>query len=137
MGIQIKKYLSELNPKQKEVAGLVLFLIIVMVFSFRSTEEVSVKKLGEPEILITPKTIPPEAISDLTELSTDLLNDIWPPLAQPWKGDLNGMIERDRIRILTPFSLGSYYIAISTFSFNGMSSCTTISLNIFLHSSRK
>ncbi|RKZ70903.1 MAG: hypothetical protein DRQ48_05205, partial [Gammaproteobacteria bacterium] len=110
MKIQIKKYLSDLNTSQKEVVGLVLFLIVVMVITFRSSEEVEIKGIAEPDLLITPEAITPESIIDLTELSTDTLNDIWPPLSRPWTGDLDGMIERDRIRVLTPFSLGSYYI---------------------------
>jgi len=110
MKVQIKKYFSDLNSQQKEVAGLVLFLIIIMVFFFRPTEEVVVKKIVEPDLLITSKAVQPESISDLSELSVDTLNDIWPPLSQPWTGDLDGMLERDRIRVLTPFSLGSYYI---------------------------
>ncbi len=89
---------------------MVLFLIIVMVFSFRSNQEVAVKKIGAPDLLITSKTIQPDSISVSPELSVDILNDIWPPLSQPWTGDLDGMLDRDRIRILTPFSLGSYYI---------------------------
>jgi len=59
MKIQIKKYLSDLNPGQKEVIGLILFMIIVMVFTFRSTEEVAVNKALEPDLLITSKSIQP------------------------------------------------------------------------------
>jgi membrane-bound lytic murein transglycosylase MltF len=110
MKVQIKKYFSDLNTQQKEVAGLVLFLIVVIVFFFRPTEQVVVKKIVEPDLLITSKTVQPEIISDLAELSVDTLNDIWPPLSQPWTGDLDGMLDQERIRILTPFSLGSYYI---------------------------
>ena len=110
MKVQIIKYLSDLNTKQREIAGLVLFLIIVIVIFFRPSEEVDIKGIAEPDLLIAPNAITPDSIIDLTELSADTLNDIWPPLSQPWTGDLDGMIERDRIRILTPFSLGSYYI---------------------------
>ncbi|MDJ0944969.1 MAG: transglycosylase SLT domain-containing protein [Kiloniellales bacterium] len=38
------------------------------------------------------------------------LSDVWPPLAEPWTGDLDGMIERGQIRLLTSFSLGTYFI---------------------------
>ena len=110
MKIQIKKYLSDLNPGQKEVVGLILFLIIVMVFTFRSSEDSDIIGVSELEPDITSKILQPESLSDLTELSADSLNDIWPLLSQPWLGDLDGMLDRDRIRILTPFSLGSYYI---------------------------
>jgi membrane-bound lytic murein transglycosylase MltF len=110
MGIQIKKYLSDLNPKQKEVAVLVLILIVVMVFSFRPTKELDIIGVAELEPNITSKTLRPESIADSTELPIDYLNDIWPPLAQPWKGDLDDMLDRGIIRVLTPFSLGSYHI---------------------------
>ena len=115
MEIQIRKYLSDLNTKQKQklIVSLGLFLVIVLVFAFRSPEQVGTKIITKPESLLTSKTIQPQqpkSISDLTELSIDLLNDIWPPLSQPWKGDLDEMIERQLIRILTPFSLGAYYI---------------------------
>ena len=38
------------------------------------------------------------------------LADVWPTLSQPWLGDLEGMIERGEIRLLTTFSLGIYFI---------------------------
>ncbi|GAA4891944.1 transglycosylase SLT domain-containing protein [Ferrimonas pelagia] len=38
------------------------------------------------------------------------LQDVWPVLSQPWGGDLNDMLERGEIRVLTSFTLGWYYI---------------------------
>ncbi len=38
------------------------------------------------------------------------LSDVWPSLSEPWTGDLDGMIERGEIRVLTTFTLGSYFI---------------------------
>ncbi len=38
------------------------------------------------------------------------LADVWPTLSEPWFGDLEGMIERGEIRLLTTFSLGTYFI---------------------------
>jgi membrane-bound lytic murein transglycosylase MltF len=38
------------------------------------------------------------------------LADVWPSVSEPWTGDLEGMLERGEIRVLTAFSLGSFYI---------------------------
>lgn len=38
------------------------------------------------------------------------LEDVWPALAEPRFGDLDVMIERGEIRVLTSFTLGSYFI---------------------------
>lgn len=35
---------------------------------------------------------------------------IWPTLSKPWTGDLDEMIERGEIRVLTTFNLGFYFI---------------------------
>ena len=38
------------------------------------------------------------------------LEDVWPSLSEPAFGDLDAMIERGEIRVLTTFTLGSYFI---------------------------
>jgi membrane-bound lytic murein transglycosylase MltF len=43
--------------------------------------------------------------SDATALA-----EVWPTLAEPWVGDLDGMLERGEIRLLTTFTLGTYFI---------------------------
>ncbi|SDJ64204.1 Membrane-bound lytic murein transglycosylase MltF [Ferrimonas sediminum] len=42
--------------------------------------------------------------------SDDTFADVWPIMASPMTGDLDAMIARGEIRILTTFSLGWYYI---------------------------
>jgi hypothetical protein len=56
--------------------------------------------------------------SDQLSASTDtvdaadatVLAEVWPALAKPWTGDLDGMLERGEIRLLTTFTLGTYFI---------------------------
>jgi hypothetical protein len=38
------------------------------------------------------------------------LEEVWPSVSEPWTGDLDGMLERGEIRVLTALSLGAYYI---------------------------
>jgi len=38
------------------------------------------------------------------------LHDVWPTLSEPRLGDLDAMVERGEIRVLTTFTLGSYFI---------------------------
>lgn len=38
------------------------------------------------------------------------LDDVWPDMAEPRLGDLDEMVARGEIRVLTTFSLGSYFI---------------------------
>lgn len=45
-----------------------------------------------------------------TEVLEAPLDDVWPALSEPKYGDLDAMIERGEIRVLTSFTLGSYYI---------------------------
>ena len=51
-----------------------------------------------------------EDIDSSEENLDKALNDIWPSLSKPWTGDLDGMVERGKIRLLTTFTLGSYFI---------------------------
>ncbi|MFT5500838.1 MAG: membrane-bound lytic murein transglycosylase MltF [Woeseiaceae bacterium] len=45
-----------------------------------------------------------------SDVSDPPLEDVWPALSEPRFGDLDVMIERGEIRVLTTFTLGSYYI---------------------------
>lgn len=38
------------------------------------------------------------------------LEDVWPAMAEPKFGDLDALLDRGEIRVLTSFTLGSYYI---------------------------
>ena len=38
------------------------------------------------------------------------LEDVWPTLSEPRFGDLDAMVKHGEIRVLTSFTLGSYYI---------------------------
>lgn len=54
---------------------------------------------------------PPPVAMDATDAMPEApLEDIWPALSEPWFGDLDAMVERGEIRILTSFTLGSYFI---------------------------
>jgi membrane-bound lytic murein transglycosylase MltF len=48
--------------------------------------------------------------SDAVELPEAPLEDVWPALSEEKFGDLDAMIERGEIRVLTTFTLGSYFI---------------------------
>ncbi|WP_169308267.1 MltF family protein [Ferrimonas aestuarii] len=43
------------------------------------------------------------------ELEPSPLDDVWPVLTEPWGGDLDNMLERGEIRVLTSFGLGWFY----------------------------
>jgi membrane-bound lytic murein transglycosylase MltF len=43
-------------------------------------------------------------------LDAQPLSDVWPTLSDPWTGDLDGMLERGEMRILTVLYPGFYYI---------------------------
>lgn len=59
-------------------------------------EEVSVPSQGPGKFLLTPaeQGLPPELA----------------PITRPWIGDLDGMIERRVVRVLTVFQLGNYFL---------------------------
>jgi membrane-bound lytic murein transglycosylase MltF len=55
---------------------------------------------------------PPPAIvsEENSAISEAPLEDVWPALSEPRFGDLDAMIKRGEIRVLTTFTLGSYFI---------------------------
>jgi ABC-type amino acid transport substrate-binding protein len=76
-------------------------------------------------LVLVPLTAHPESAKETRKASTSSasaertqrddpeeapLADVWPSASEPWTGDLNGILERGEIRVLTPFSLGAYYI---------------------------
>jgi membrane-bound lytic murein transglycosylase MltF len=44
------------------------------------------------------------------DLNEPPLQDVWPALAEPQLGDLDALVERGEIRVLTTITLGSYFI---------------------------
>ena len=51
------------------------------------------------------------AATDSSDRSDEApLTDVWPTLSEPWTGDLDGMVERGKIRLLTTFTLGNFVI---------------------------
>jgi membrane-bound lytic murein transglycosylase MltF len=55
----------------------------------------------------TPPANQKDAMADALEAP---LEDVWPALSEPRFGDLDAMVERGEIRVLTSFTLGSYFI---------------------------
>jgi membrane-bound lytic murein transglycosylase MltF len=54
--------------------------------------------------------IPPVAADLIDDLDETPLGDVWPTLSDGRTGDLDALIEKGEIRILTTFTLGSYFI---------------------------
>ena len=50
------------------------------------------------------------AVGFAQEVHEAPLEDVWPALAEPQFGDLDAMVKRGEIRVLTTFTLGSYFI---------------------------
>ena len=65
-------------------------------------ETVSAEEFAEP-----PPAIQKDALADAPEAP---LEDVWPAMSEPRFGDLDAMVERGEIRVLTSFTLGSYFI---------------------------
>ena len=54
---------------------------------------------------------PPVVVSDeITQTPEAPLEDVWPALSAARLGDLDAMVDRGEIRVLTTFTLGSYFI---------------------------
>ena len=54
---------------------------------------------------------PPVVVSDeITQTPEAPLEDVWPALSAARFGDLDAMVDRGEIRVLTTFTLGSYFI---------------------------
>ena len=50
------------------------------------------------------------AVGYAQEVADAPLEDVWPAMAEPRFGDLDAMVQRGEIRVLTTFTLGSYFI---------------------------
>ena len=60
-------------------------------------------------VLFTATLLPAQEVG-LTDLAEAPLEDVWPALSEPRLGDLDEMVARGEIRVLTTFTLGSYFI---------------------------
>ncbi len=81
---------------------LVLMLPGLLAWSVGIAESVATQNFTEP-----PPAIQKDAIVDAREAP---LEGVWPALSEPRFGDLDAMVERGEIRVLTSFTLGSYFI---------------------------
>jgi membrane-bound lytic murein transglycosylase MltF len=88
---------------------LIILLMVSLFFLMSSDNELQVGDVNtSPEKSLSTQQ---ENYSESTEeISTAILDDIWPPLSKPMVGDLDKMLGKQQIRVLTTFSLGSYYI---------------------------
>ena len=77
-------------------------VLILLAGSAALAQSVSAEEIAEP-----PPAIQKAAIADAPEAP---LEDVWPALSEPRFGDLDAMVERGEIRVLTSFTLGSYFI---------------------------
>jgi len=59
--------------------------------------------------LLTAAVLPAQEVG-LTGAADAPLDDVWPALSDPKLGDLDEMVARGEIRVLTSFTLGSYFI---------------------------
>jgi membrane-bound lytic murein transglycosylase MltF len=58
----------------------------------------------------TSQPLPGEDDADVGLDADPPLADVWPTLAKPWLGDLDGMVERGKLRVLTVLAPGFYSI---------------------------
>jgi hypothetical protein len=58
---------------------------------------------------LTATVLPAQEVG-LSSLTEAPLEDVWPALSEPRLGDLDEMVARGEIRVLTTFTLGSYFI---------------------------
>jgi membrane-bound lytic murein transglycosylase MltF len=79
----------------------VLIATVVTLFVAACSESSGNRSGNAPS---SPKTASLDA-SEVTSLA-----NVWPTLAKPWVGDLDGMLARGEIRLLTTFTLGTYFI---------------------------
>jgi len=86
----------------RHTSKLVLILLGLVAWSAGVTESVVTQEFAEP-----PPATQKDTIADAPEAP---LEDIWPALSEPRFGDLDAMVERGEIRVLTSFTLGSYFI---------------------------
>jgi len=92
---------SEINVITIRAGVLILSVLMPFVVSCSEPADTRSGNTGVPS---SPKAVALDA-SDVTSLAK-----VWPTLAKPWVGDLDGMLERGEIRLLTTFTLGTYFI---------------------------
>lgn len=86
----------------RHTSKLVLILLSLVACSADIPESVVIQNIAEP-----PPPIQEDAMAD-TPVAP--LEEVWPALSEPRLGDLDAMVERGEIRVLTTFTLGSYFI---------------------------
>jgi len=86
----------------RHTSKLVLILLGLVAGSAGVTQSVVTQEFAEP-----PPAVGDNTIADALEAP---LEDVWPALSEPRLGDLDAMVERGEIRVLTSFTLGSYFI---------------------------
>ncbi len=79
----------------RTISSITLVLLCVTAWSADTTDPVA----------------PPHATSETMDgMPQAPLEDVWPALSEPRFGDLDAMVEIGEIRVLTSFTLGSYFI---------------------------
>ncbi len=91
-----------LDPNHRHTFKLILLVLGLAACSADVTEPAAAQDRAEP-----PPTNQNEPTPDTPEAP---LQDVWPALAEPRFGDLDAMVEHGEIRVLTSFTLGSYFI---------------------------
>ena len=94
-------YEGEFNVITSPASVLILSLLTLFVVA---CSEPPNNHVGKTVVPSSPETASLDA-SEATALA-----EIWPTLAVPWVGDLDGMLERGEIRLLSTFTLGTYFI---------------------------
>lgn len=96
-----------LDTEFRQAQKLVFLVSTVLISSLGITENTSIADEAETSDSIAP---PPVTIDKMDALPEAPLEDIWPALSEPRLGDLDAMVGRGEIRVLTSFTLGSYFI---------------------------
>ncbi len=96
-----------LDTDFRQAQTLVFLVSTVLISSLGITENTGIADEAE-----TPESAAPQPVTtdEMDALPEAPLEDVWPALSQPRLGDLDAMVERGEIRVLTSFTLGSYFI---------------------------
>lgn len=83
--------------------------VLLLALTVHSTPVYAVPELAESGVVES--ELASDAPDDTSSLGdANPLSDIWPTMSQPWIGDLDGMLGRGEMRILTVLYPGFYYI---------------------------
>jgi len=86
---------------------LIVLVLTMFACSPDIAENTNIADEAETPDSIAPPTVTIDKMGALPEAP---LEDVWPTLSEPRLGDLDAMVEHGEIRVLTSFTLGSYYI---------------------------